>query len=152
MRFSKPFRFVLLAMLLVGIAFGWAVSRENFSTTSYTCSRCRAVHRVTTRWGIESGEIEQSGYSRWYVQAHPSHMHHWCWSGSAKNYSAFTVGRACGHRHAVWEVHPEDQRRFVEGASPTELTKFYAYMDSPDQAEQKKGVAMVLRGAVGEVK
>jgi hypothetical protein len=152
MRVSKANRILLAVLVVAIVAFWFFQSHSIYTSTSYTCSRCRAVERVTTLFGIESRRVEQTDYSRWFAQSHPQHEHHWCWCGTDLNYYALSVGRACGHQHPVWQFQPDIQRQFVEAASPVELDQFYAYMDSPDQTEEQKGTDMVWQKVLGDTK
>jgi hypothetical protein len=152
MRFSKPFRVLLVTIALPVVTFWYFQSHVIYMSTSYTCSRCRAIQRITTLFGIESQWGEQTDYSRWFAQSHSQHEHHWCWCGTYMNYYALGVGRACGRQHAVWQFQPDIQRQFVEAASPAELDQFYAYMDSADGIEQKKGADMVWHRVMGGTK
>jgi len=153
MRIPKRIYIPLSAVvLLIAVAFCFGQSILIHSSTSYACSRCRAVRHVSTWFGRESQWIEENDYSRSFSQSHLQHEHHWCWCGTYINHYVLGVGRACGRQHALWQVPIDIQRRFVQSASPAELDHFFVYMDTEEKSEQQKGVEMAWNKVMDETK
>jgi hypothetical protein len=81
-------RVVLAPVVLIVVLLCCSQAHPIYATTAYACSRCRAVQRVTTLFGVESRRIEVTEYTRWFARSHSKHDHHWCWCGTRMDYYA----------------------------------------------------------------
>jgi hypothetical protein len=142
----------LIVLVAAAVAIRCAFAHGYRSTTSYTCTRCRAVKHVTTFFGYEVVRIEETDYSRWFAQRQPTHVHQWGWCGTTMTYYPLAIGRGCGKQHPISQVRPEWQRAFVQSASASEVESFFAALDSPDLAVQQRAIEMAFERATGESK
>ncbi len=134
--------FVLIALAAVLV---WdASTRGHQSTTSYTCVQCRAIKHSDSFFRYEYDRIEKTEFSQWYAQSHSIHRHQWAWCGTVKVFYPLAQARGCGKRHPIWQISPDQQRKFVMSATPEQLQGFYTLLNSPDLAMQQQAVEMVF--------
>jgi hypothetical protein len=135
------FGVVLCVMALWG---GYVLCYGYYSESLYTCSRCRAVKRDETFWGIHRVTIIDGEFSKWYIANHGDHVHHWCYGGYSITKFIGAVAYSCGKRHPIWYIDEVSQQLFLENATPEEIILFYEYADSQDTDMREKLVSMVM--------
>ena len=134
----------ILSILLLAIALSMC-DVFFWGTTSYTCSRCRAIQNKITVFGLPIPIVTETDYTKWYKSSQPSHRCYWCWCGSGSKYNLFCMALGCGKRHEIWTLPQEIQRRFVEESPTADICKFYALLESKTENDQKKAVGMARR-------
>ena len=134
----------ILSILLLAVALSMC-GVFFWGTTSYTCSRCRAIKTKITILGLPIPIMKATDYTRWYKATQPSHRCYWCWCGSEREYSLHTMALGCGRRHEIWTLPPDIQQRFIKEAPSTNVATFYALLESKDRNDQMKAVGMAWR-------
>ncbi len=115
---------------------------EFYTYTMFTCSRCRIVKKDYRLVSSSDTKFLSNEYSAWYNQTQPDLAHVWCWWGTHRGYSLAGGSRACGTQHPVWQLLRPVQKRFLENASVNEIREFYALLDSDDDEERQRAVAI----------
>jgi hypothetical protein len=135
-RICKLFFAVALGLIIVIVC----VYMEQFNeSSSYICTRCRAIKHAKTTGGYCLDKIEETSYTRWYKHTQPNHQHHWGWCGSMRSGRI----RGCGVPHPAWAIPAEKQKEFVLRARPSELALFYSLLESADEEKSDKAVLML---------
>ena len=145
---------ILSALIAVAAIPTWYAFAHGYRCkTEYTCVRCRVIKHSDRILWYDAGRIEQTEFSRWYEQHQPAHAHQWGWCGTRLTwYPGGSIARGCGDMHAILWIPPESEREFIESATPLELARFYAGMDSPDPAAQRKAVDGVRQRLMRDTK
>lgn len=137
-------RIIKIACWGLGVLIALAVLATTVvhSRTIYTCLHCRAERTNHRLFGYPWQSLCDTEFTKWYLAHKPAHEHSWerCSCTRGRNIFGGTIRWACGRIHPIGLFPPQEQRKFAEVASATELSAFYQGILSTNRETQKEAI------------
>lgn len=109
---------------------------------TYTCLYSREMRTEKTYVrGFTRTIIQATECSEWVDDQFPEYERAWRWSGSVSR-SGINGFLGSGRRHPVWQVSPEVQLVFLQGASAEERQRYFTLLESMDEEDSDQAIEM----------